>query len=181
MPSASCFFWPGPSGVGRGQGWWKGSWSCPEDVPELELGNEGTRVLSFPSPSSPGTPPQAARDLPVGEATAEPERSQSQIPLGSFSNRTGRLWRPVRFENEPYETAGRTLVVVVKVPAVRAASRDVKSKKNRRPRGRERWLRWKAMLDDGVYESRSALARGEGVSPAAVTQGLRRLAGESDE
>jgi hypothetical protein len=28
-----------------------------------------------------------------------------------------------------------------------------------------------------VYESRSALARGEGVSPAAVTQGLRKLAG----
>ena len=31
------------------------------------------------------------------------------------------------------------------------------------------------MLDEGVYESRSALARGVGVSPAAVTQALRKL------
>jgi hypothetical protein len=31
------------------------------------------------------------------------------------------------------------------------------------------------MLDQGVYESRSALARGEGVSPAAVTMGLQKL------
>jgi hypothetical protein len=31
------------------------------------------------------------------------------------------------------------------------------------------------MLDEGVYESQAALARGEGVSRAAVTQGLRRL------
>ena len=35
------------------------------------------------------------------------------------------------------------------------------------------------MLDEGVYESRSALARGEGVSPSAVTQGLRKLAAEA--
>ena len=31
------------------------------------------------------------------------------------------------------------------------------------------------MLDEGVYESRAALARGEGVSRAAVTKGLRKL------
>ncbi len=30
-------------------------------------------------------------------------------------------------------------------------------------------------LDQGVYPSKAALARGEGVSRAAVTQGLRRL------
>ncbi len=31
------------------------------------------------------------------------------------------------------------------------------------------------MLDAGEYTSRAELARGEGVSRAAVTQGLRRL------
>ena len=34
---------------------------------------------------------------------------------------------------------------------------------------------WRRMLDEGVYESQSALARGEGVSTAAVTQALRKL------
>ena len=77
---------------------------------------------------------------------------------------------------EPDETVGRTRVIVVKVPAVRGPQRAHRKKeKNARTRGRERWLRWKTMLDEGVYESRSALARGEGVSPAAVTQGLQKL------
>jgi len=31
------------------------------------------------------------------------------------------------------------------------------------------------MLDEGIYATRAELARGEGVSRAAVTQGLRRL------
>ena len=63
------------------------------------------------------------------------------------------------------------------MPAIRPAQRArKKEKRNARPRGRERWLRWKTMLDEGVYESRSALARGEGVSPAAVTMGLQKLA-----
>jgi hypothetical protein len=32
--------------------------------------------------------------------------------------------------------------------------------------------RWRRLLDEGVYPSRAALARGEGVSRAAVTQAL---------
>lgn len=77
---------------------------------------------------------------------------------------------------EPDETVDRTLVIVVVVPAVRVEQcAHRKEKKNTRTRGRERWQRWKTMLDDGVYESRSALARGEGVSPAAVTMGLQKL------
>lgn len=40
---------------------------------------------------------------------------------------------------------------------------------------------WQKMLDHGVYEKRSALARGEGESPAAVTQGLRQLERSSVE
>jgi len=34
---------------------------------------------------------------------------------------------------------------------------------------------WRRMLNESVYETRAALARGEGVSRAAVTQGLRQL------
>ena len=55
------------------------------------------------------------------------------------------------------------------------------NKKRPRLRGRTRWLLWQRMLDEGVYESRSALARGEGVSPSAVTQGLQKLAAEEGE
>ncbi len=43
------------------------------------------------------------------------------------------------------------------------------------PRGPERWRRWKRMLDEGVCRNRAELARVEGVSRAAVTQGLRKL------
>ena len=32
--------------------------------------------------------------------------------------------------------------------------------------------RWHSLLDEGVYSTRAALARAEGVSRAAVTQGL---------
>ena len=35
--------------------------------------------------------------------------------------------------------------------------------------------RWRRLLDEGVYPTRAALARGEGVSRAAVTQGLGRV------
>ena len=37
----------------------------------------------------------------------------------------------------------------------------------------ERARRWARMLDEGVYSTRAALARGEGVSRAAVTQAPR--------
>ena len=43
---------------------------------------------------------------------------------------------------------------------------------------RAHWREWQQMLDKGVYESRAALARGEGVSRAAVTQGLRKLSSD---
>jgi hypothetical protein len=41
---------------------------------------------------------------------------------------------------------------------------------------RERWREWSRLLDEGVYGSRADLAMGVGVSRAAVTQGLRKLA-----
>jgi hypothetical protein len=44
------------------------------------------------------------------------------------------------------------------------------------PRGLPRWTEWKRLLDGGVYANRAELARAEGVSRAAVTLGLRRLA-----
>ena len=78
---------------------------------------------------------------------------------------------------EPDGIIGRTLVIEVVVPAVGFPKVTPGTEKRRRLRGRERWLLWQRMLENGVYENRSALARGEGVSPAAVTQGLRKLAG----
>ena len=73
----------------------------------------------------------------------------------------------------PLLTVDRTLVVEVVVEAVQARQRRGRE---RRARGLERWRKWQRALDDGTYASRAALARGEGVSRAAVTQGLRRLA-----
>jgi hypothetical protein len=35
------------------------------------------------------------------------------------------------------------------------------------------------MLDEGVYANQSELARGEGVTAAAVSRGLQKLRGES--
>ena len=49
---------------------------------------------------------------------------------------------------------------------------DVRPPKDSGPR---RWRRWRRLLEDGVYASRADLARAEGVSRAAVTQGLRKL------
>ena len=66
-------------------------------------------------------------------------------------------------------------MIEVRVPAVGFPKVTPAKERERRLCGRERWLRWRRMLDEGEYESRSALARGEGVSPAAVTQGLRKL------
>jgi hypothetical protein len=48
-----------------------------------------------------------------------------------------------------------------------------KEARERREAGPERWARWRRMLDEGVYKSRAELARAEGVTRAAVTQGLR--------
>lgn len=109
-----------------------------------------------------------------------PELFEDGLPVGLLGQH-GTRRRFTFVSGEPDETVGRTLVIVVKVPALQTAARDLVLKKIRRPRGRERWQRWKAMLDEGVYESRSALARGEGVSPAAVTQGLQKLAAEEGE
>ena len=38
----------------------------------------------------------------------------------------------------------------------------------------EKVAHWRLLLEEGVYPSRSALARAEGVSRAAVTQALNR-------
>ncbi len=56
-----------------------------------------------------------------------------------------------------------------------AARVKAKTRVERPCRGIERWREWAKMLADGVYGSRAELARGEGVSRAAVTQGLRLL------
>jgi hypothetical protein len=59
-------------------------------------------------------------------------------------------------------------------PARRRLKRRRRRKRAREP-GMVRWERWRRMLEDGTYNSRAELARGEGVSRAAVTIGLRKL------
>jgi len=44
-----------------------------------------------------------------------------------------------------------------------------------RESGPQRWARWKGWLEDGTCGSRAEVARREGVSRAAVTQGLGKL------
>lgn len=46
----------------------------------------------------------------------------------------------------------------------------------REPLGRAK--AWRQMLDEGAYANQSALARGEGVTAAAVSRGLQKLRGE---
>ena len=60
-------------------------------------------------------------------------------------------------------------------PVLRASKRKQRKKVAREP-GIVRWRRWQRMLEDGTYISRAELARGEGVSRAAVTVGLGKLA-----
>ena len=55
---------------------------------------------------------------------------------------------------------------------------ELKPRAPRLPRGRpvgERARRWRRMMDEGLYPSMSALARAEGVTPAAVSKALLRL------
>lgn len=70
------------------------------------------------------------------------------------------------------------------VPGAREALRKARKRCQRRagknqaePRGPVRWRVWQRMLDEGIYSTKAALARDEGVSRAAVTIGLRKLAG----
>ena len=57
----------------------------------------------------------------------------------------------------------------------RCSSSEGEAPKLKRETGPERWVRWQRMLDEGVYATRAELARGEGVSRAAVTLGLGKL------
>jgi len=86
----------------------------------------------------------------------------------------------------PEPTIGRTWEIGVVVPGAREALREARKKRRERRRARkrteprlhrgpERWREWQRLLDEGVYPTKAALARGEGVSRAAVTQGLFKL------
>ena len=84
---------------------------------------------------------------------------------------------PRRTEREPL---GGGMVIRLKYPFVarprwRRRKAAAVSCEPREP-GIARWRRWQRMLEDGTYGSRAELARGEGVSRAAVTMGLRKLA-----
>ena len=74
-------------------------------------------------------------------------------------------------QGSPNLTIGRTLVVVV---SVARPMREVEPKPVGRPVG-SRAREWIRMLEIGVYGSKAELARGEGVSRAAVTKGLKAI------
>jgi hypothetical protein len=69
----------------------------------------------------------------------------------------------------PTRATGRTWVAVV-IVGVSRSKRVIL-----RESGPERWARWKGWLEDGTCGSRAEVARREGVSRAAVTQGLGKL------
>ena len=89
-------------------------------------------------------------------------------------------------DGSPELTVGRTWETEVLVPGAREALRKARTRRRQRRRatkrkepgqlrGPERWREWQGMLDEGVYPTKAALARSEGVSRAAVTLGLRKL------
>ena len=74
----------------------------------------------------------------------------------------------------PLLTIDRTLVIEVLVR--RIPPRVHPTREQMKDETRARWTAWQRMLDEGVYETRAELARAIGVSRAAVSQGLRRIA-----
>ena len=75
----------------------------------------------------------------------------------------------------PNENAGLTTSPGIRLTA-RLCPESTRVRKGR-PRG-ERAAHWRTLLAEGVYPSRAALARAEGVSRAAVTQALGPMRGE---
>ena len=76
----------------------------------------------------------------------------------------------------PFLTIDRTWETTCSVASERGRGRRSKrSMEQIRAEREERARRWRQLLEDGTYPSRAALARGEGVSRAAVTQGLGRV------
>ena len=73
----------------------------------------------------------------------------------------------------PGMTTARTWEIVVEVKRFQRARAMKRSEKTLR--GEARWREWRRMLDEGVYATKAELARGEGVSRAAVTTGLIKL------
>jgi len=73
----------------------------------------------------------------------------------------------------PGMTTARSWELMVEVKRFQRARAMRMSKKL--VRGEARWRGWKRMLDEGIYATMAELARGEGVSRAAVTVGLKRL------
>lgn len=76
---------------------------------------------------------------------------------------------PTAQDGSPTRATGRTWVAVVMV-GVSRSKRVVL-----RESGPQRWARWRGWLQDGTCGSRAEVARREGVSRAAVTQGLGKL------
>lgn len=103
----------------------------------------------------------------------------SQDPTGSTSSEQGRwimLQRPCRrmAPRSTPDTEGRGGLILLRGPW-RGVRQKTKREQRRASTRRPGWRagQWAKMLEDGVYESRAALARGEGVSRAAVTQALQ--------
>jgi len=88
-----------------------------------------------------------------------------------------RFWLPKAFARQTTANDGRRLIWLGGTPRQTPARRAKRAKRTRAEikAERERQVgRWAQMLAEGVYPTRAALARAEGVSRAAVTQALGR-------
>ena len=83
-------------------------------------------------------------------------------------------WGVQVLNGSPGMITARTWKIVVEVQRFQRA-RAMRKTEKKQVRGEARWREWRRMLDEGVYATKAELARGQGVSRAAVTIGLRRL------
>jgi len=90
----------------------------------------------------------------------------------------GAFWLPKPFARQTTANDGRRLIWMAgRANPVRPrtpARRGKRTREQIRAARAEQVGRWRRMLAEGVYPTRAALARAEGVSRAAVTQGLGR-------
>ncbi len=101
---------------------------------------------------------------PSGRGQNDKDRTQ-RVPGSAY----GRKWLPKKNRTRKLNES----VVILRGPwrGPKPLSKRAQAKANKKEPG-VRGERWRRLLEDGVYESRAALSRGEGVSRAAVTRAL---------
>ena len=132
-----------------------------DETPELDEGGTEPERLVEGSPLAAAEQWPAVRARPVADPRARPAR----CPPSLFDRGLRRRPHPVSAH------AGVSLKARYPREAARRARR-------RREAGAERWARWAEMVAGGM--TKAEVARAEGVSRAALTMGLRKLAAGGD-